>query len=455
VQLGPTPIIASAFFLAGILAQSVAAQQPMTLQEAFLRADQHAYANRMAGADRLVREGEGQATLRGILPTLRVEAGWMRTTDPLNAFGFALRQRAVTPAAFDPARLNHPAPTSNVASALILEQPLVNLDAWAGREAARRGVRASIASAQWTAEITRVQVVQAWFGGVLAKERVATLEAALTAARSHVRQASALLDQGMVTRADLLMAEVKAGELEADLVSARGELALMSRRLALAIGAPGDTSITVPGALPTTDDITETLSDAALSRGDPGLRGDVAAARLGQAAAESDLRRTRAAMLPRLNGFARYDWNSANALVSGDKAWTIGVMASWAPFSGGAELSAARAARGRVALAAAGADAVAAQAALDATERDNALAVARERLAIAERSVAQSAEAHRLVSRSYAGGLATVTELLGAAAAETGSRLARSAAVFQVIVAAAERQQAMGLSLDVLTALGR
>jgi outer membrane protein TolC len=69
--------------------------------------------------------------------------------------------------------------------------------------------------------------------------------------------------------------------------------------------------------------------------------------------------------------------------------------------------------------------------------------------------VAQSVEAHRLVGRSYAGGLSTITDLLAAAAAEAGSRLAYSAAVYQVLVAAAERQRAHGLSLDPLIALGR
>ncbi len=47
-----------------------------------------------------------------------------------------------------------------------------------------------------------------------------------------------------------------------------------------------------------------------------------------------------------------------------------------------------------------------------------------ERLDIAERAVLQSAEAHRIVTRKYAGGIATVVELFDAVAAETGSRLA-------------------------------
>jgi len=451
--LRPTLVVC----LLSLLAPSARAQNraPLSLAEAFDRADRHAYLNRIASAQTRIGEAEGMAALRGILPSVRVETGWMRTTDPLNAFGFTLRQRAVSPAAFDPARLNHPDPISNLASALVLEQPLLNLDAWLGQGAARLAIEASRAAGKWTAEAARVDVVRSWFGGVLARERVRTLEAALAAARSHVRQARALLEQGMVTRADLLLAEVKAGELEADLAAARGDEALMLRRLALVIGAPADTALTLPDSLPSSERLATTLAALAGTSGSSVPRADVEAARLEQAAAEADLRRVRATTLPRINGFARYDWHTPDAPFSGSKAWTLGVMASWAPFSGAAELSAARAARGRVALASAGAEAAAARGSLEVAERQNALDVARARLVIAERSVVHGAEAHRLVARSYAGGLATVTELLGAAAAETGSRLARAAAVYQVILAAAERQQALGLSLDVLTALGR
>lgn len=444
-----------ALVLPGATPSQLHTQEPLNLEEALRRADHQAYANRIATAERRTREGEAMGAWQGILPTVRAEAGWMRTTDPLNAFGFTLRQRAVTPAAFDPARLNDPPATTGVGSALVLEQPLLNLDAWVGRRAGASAAAAAASAERWTVTSTRVDVIRVWFGGVLAREKVATLEAALAAAESHVRQAGLMLEQGMVTRADLLLAQVKAGEIRGDLAAARGDLALATRQLAMVLGTPDDTTLRIPGALPDSQRVAELLAAVEAMHGDPLARGDVEAARLGQQAAGADLRRHQAAMLPRLNGFARYDWNTADAVYRGKESWTVGVMASWSPFSGGAELAASRAARGRAEMAGAGAEAAAAQARLQAAERENALAVARERLIIAGDAVAQGEEAHRLVGRSYAGGLSTITELLTASAAETGARLAHSAAVYQVIVAAAERQQALGLSLDVLIALGR
>jgi len=70
--------------------------------------------------------------------------------------------------------------------------------------------------------------------------------------------------------------------------------------------------------------------------------------------------------------------------------------------------------------------------------------VAREQLAIRERSLEQAREASRLVARKYDAGLATVTDLFDATATETATRLAHAAARYDLLVAAAERRKAMG-----------
>jgi outer membrane protein TolC len=157
--------------------------------------------------------------------------------------------------------------------------------------------------------------------------------------------------------------------------------------------------------------------------------------------------------LPRLNGFARYDWNSPTGLTSGDRNWTVGVMAAWNPFGGPSELADVEAADGRAQAAQAQAEAARANARLEIEQTRTALSVALTRLDIAERAAAQSVEAHRIVSRKYGGGLAGVVELLDAQAAETQSALALSAARSGAIVAAAERRRALGLDPATLASL--
>jgi hypothetical protein len=108
--------------LLGLAAAPAAAQQ-LSLAEALRRADAGAYANRIAAGQHADRAGQRQMALRGILPTLRAEGGFVRTNEPLGAFATTLRQREVSLASFDPARLNYPPPTGNWGAALVAEVP--------------------------------------------------------------------------------------------------------------------------------------------------------------------------------------------------------------------------------------------------------------------------------------------------------------------------------------------
>lgn len=348
-----SPIAAAAALL--LLAAPLRAQD-LSLGEAFRRADRGAYANRIAAGQARESAARADAALRGILPTARLEAGWMRTTDPVAVFGIQLRQRTITQADFNPVTLNDPAARSDVATGTVLEVPVLNPDAWLGRSAAGRAGDAAEASARWTRERTRADVARAYFGALLAAERVATLEAALRAARDHVRQAEAMADNGLVTRSDALLASVKAGEIEADLAGAVADAALARRGLAVLLGMPADTALALPSALPAADRV---RALAALPDGAAGERADLQAARLGLSAAGADRDRARSLLLPRINAFARYDWHAPGAVFGGDPMWTVGVMGSWTPFNGGSELSERRQAEGRLAAARAAAEAAA------------------------------------------------------------------------------------------------
>ena len=81
-------------------------------------------------------------------------------------------------------------------------------------------------------------------------------------------------------------------------------------------------------------------------------------------------------------------------------------MASWSPLAGASELADVEATAGRAQAAQAQAEAARANARLEIEQTRTALSVALTRLDIAEHAAAQSAEAHRIVSRKYSGGLA-------------------------------------------------
>ncbi len=443
----PTILVA----LALTLAAPLRAQAPLTLADAFRRADSAAYANRIAVGSARAQGAQATSALQGILPTLRAEAGWAQTDDPLAAFGFTLQQRGVTMASFDPASLNYPEAVTNWAGGFVAEVPLINVDAWYGRAAASSAGAAAEAGAGWTRETTRVDVARAYFGAILAREQVLTLETAAAAARAHVRAAESMVTNGLATKSDALLAAVQAGQVEAQLIGARGNESISRAQLALILGQPGDTAFILPDSLPSAAQIRGLLALPVTDS--TSARLDVAAAQLGIEAAQRDVRRANAAYIPRLNGFGRFDWNSPDQLFGGQGSYTVGVMASWTPFAGASEIGGRQAAQGRADAARAMAEAAAAKAALEQNATRTQLAVAVARLGIAEVAVEQGSEAHRIVAKKYAGGLATVAELLSAAAVETQTRLGLSDARYQAITADAAARQAAGADLMALSVL--
>jgi len=428
------------------------AAQGLTLVDALARADEAAYPNRMASGDQRAHSGAALGALQGVLPTLRVDGGYLRTTDPLNSFGILLRQRAVTLAAFDPDALNHPDAMHNYAVGLVVEQPIFNPDAWMGRAAAVQASKAAGARTSWTREQIRFAVIRAWFGVAVAEQRVATLEAALAAARQHVRQAESMVAAGLVTRSDALLASVKAGEVESDLIAARGAIESARRGLALLIGSTEADLPPVSGDLPSPGAIRMVLEGGPAGESEGRERPDVQAAEWQADAARLDQRRAEATLLPRLNGFARVDWHDRTTPFGGDRSWTVGVMASWSLFGGGKELGDMRSTAGRQEAARAMAEGTRAQAEVEVRDAATARSVARSRLAIAEAAVIQSEEAHRIVARKYEGEIATVLELLDASAVETRSRLGLAAALFDAITSEARWRLVRG---DDLSALAR
>ena len=414
----------------------------LTLAGALRHADAGAPAIRIADETAAASDAQRLVPLRGILPSIRIDGGYVRTTGPMAAFGTQLAQRGISQADFDPASLNWPAPIGNYTGGVVAEQPHINLDSWRARRAATHAAKATRASSDWTRLSTHADVIGAYYGAVLAAERVTTLDAAAAAAQAHVRQAEAMVRAGMATRSDALLASVKAGEIEAQQVEARSEAAIARRQLALLIGQASDNPI-LPSRLPSSSAIQALAAADTLDQPLAG-RADVGAAQLGMDAARADLQRARSLYLPRLNAFARYDWNSPQHLYGGDKSWTVGVLASWSPFAGASQHAETQVATARLNLATTVATVASDQAQLDVERSRASLRSALTRLELADRAVRQSIEAHRIVSRKYEGGLATVVELLDAAAVETQSRLSLSSSRYAAITATANRRHALG-----------
>lgn len=452
------------------------AQQPtvLKLDQAIREADKAAYANRGAQAQAKLARSNARLPLKAILPSVRLEAGAMTTTDPIGAFGTLLRQRRVSPEAFQPNRLNYPSAIDNMTGGTVLEVPVLNTDAIQGLQAATRAAEAADARSQWATLTTRLMVVRAYYGVILAKEQRHALGAALTAGNAMTRQIEQMQREGLVTHSDLLQMQVRTNAIQAQLLAAEAGALAARQQLDVLLGRDASSEqrgtngayslADLPDKLPPdsvlkrlaqqlSSPVPEQAASSMVSFARSGSlsgegsgegstvirsnREDLRAANLDLAAARIDARRANSTLLPRINGIARYDWNSVGGIYAGRPSWTAGLMASWSLFGGASEFADIQGSRARLSAAQTMTEAAQATAKLEADTSARHLQVALAQLDLASQSLAQSREAYRLVQRRYSGGLATIAELLSAEATETAASLSQAAAQYALIEAIA------------------
>ena len=76
------------------------------------------------------------------LPNIAVSHTGISTTNPLMAFGSKLNQEILTANDFNPALLNDPDQTQNFATKIEVKQPLINMDGFYQRKAAKNKMEA-------------------------------------------------------------------------------------------------------------------------------------------------------------------------------------------------------------------------------------------------------------------------------------------------------------------------
>ena len=186
--------------------------------DALREADSHAFANRIATAATRRRARPARLPLKGILPSARVEGGVVRTTDPIGAFGTTLRQRLVTPAAFDPrgSTIRTPSPTCTAGSCSKCRSSTAMPGRAGGRPRRGRRQRAPRRlDRHHHAHQRRARLLRRHPGR---PRRSPCWSRPQRAADAAVRQVQSMVQQGLVTKADALQASVRAADVTPQLL---------------------------------------------------------------------------------------------------------------------------------------------------------------------------------------------------------------------------------------------
>ena len=375
---------------------------------------------------------------RAFLPSLSIEAGGMRTTDPVAVFGAKLWQGNFAETDFALNALNDPEAYTDFDVTATVQQPILTPEGIFGYKASRKAAAASEAAAERQTEYMLLQTIQAYWGAILASERIGLLEAALASARSHEQQARALHEQGLVTGLDARMASIHAAAIDAQRIGSVAEAENARSAVKMLIALDESTPIELSG------DLEEQLLQAESMT--ESMRRDLEAASLALEAANLNVKRAVGTNLPNIGAFGSVAQHSNDSpWGSGSGHWTVGVRLTWKPFAGLSGIGAVEKAKAERDARAAQLQAANSQATLEQVQAGRNLNAALEKLNVAARAEEEAEAAVTQAEVRYTTGMSTITELLDVQAAHTEAALRHLAARYEAVVAQAALKFAHGV----------
>jgi outer membrane protein TolC len=380
-----------------------AQERPLSLSEAVAQA--RAGSRDVQAARARAEAAAHGATAAGAFrwPTVGVEAGAVRSDDPVAAFGGRLRQGRFSQADFDPAGLNHPDPLTDWSGAMGASWAPLDFAADAGYRAAEAEARAAGLGAEWAERAAGFRAEARYLEAVGMARRLSAAVAAREAAEANEDITRKRRDEGMLTDADLLQAVAFLEGAKAGEIDARRAVADARGRLALAVGWD-------PGAVPIPTDTVFIAPD--VTGGDLAGRPDLRASEAMLGAANARVDQARRSRLPRVEGFARLATHSDKAFSGAETDWTLGLQLRLPLFTGFAIRSQQRATASLRDAAAREHDLRLMEARTQVEEAVRGLNAARQGATAADAAAQAANEAARLMRRRFEEGLITTADLL-------------------------------------------
>jgi outer membrane protein len=395
----------------------------------------------LAGKDRVdgALAGVGKAW-SSFIPKVDVSETYMRTDNPVMAFSAKLNQRAFTNTDF--INVNDPSPVNNFNTRVQATVPVFNGGKeWVGLRRSRLSLAASEDALERARQETVYQVIQGYYGVVLAGEYVKTAEESVKATEGHLKLAQSFFDQGMLIGSEVLLAKVRLAEVKETLIRAKNREATARAAFNTILARPQDTAFQTAGQLEYKEwkvDLGELQQEALRVR--PDLAG------MGQNVRnlEEGIRLAKTDYLPNLNFIGRYELDDKDPFKGRADSYTILGMITWNIFDGFLTTSNVRAAR---------ADKNAASHMLDQM-RDGVLFEVRkayydmqeaaERVAVTGSAVAEGEESLRIIESRFKGGMAKTQDALDAESALSRARTNALQALYDYNVAVAALKLAAG-----------
>jgi outer membrane protein TolC len=360
------------------------------------------------------------------LPSISASHTAISTTNPLMAFGSKLNQEILTASDFNPALLNDPNQTQNYATKIEVLQPLINVDGFYGRQAAKSKYEAYQLQTERTKEYLQLEVNKSFMQLQLAYKAVEVLEKANSTAQANLKLVENYAKQGMLQKTDLLSVQVRVNEVANQLQYAKSNVQNASDYLAFLLNEDNTNKVFKP--------IEEIENGIEISAFEPKLisnRKDILAMDKSVEAHGKMTQMNKMSFLPRLNAFGSYELYDTKIFQTGAKGYTIGAQLSWSVFDGYKTIGKYQKAKADYDKAQTESQQYKAQSQLELNKTNRQLSDAENKVNLSKLALEQSQEAYRIRANRFKEGLEKTTDLLNSETLQFQKELEYLQAVFE------------------------
>jgi outer membrane protein TolC len=374
------------------------AEATLSLDEALARLDARSLPLQQARA----RSDEAAAVARlaraPLLPTLGANGSYTRNSDD---------RRLALPPTMGGGEIVMQA-LDQLSAGAQLRVPLVVPNGWWDLAAAREGARAAEASAEAARQQLRAAFAQGAHLAAAAEEVVLASERAVEAAAEHERSAQRRVAAGTSPPLDHLRAQTERIRRESDLARARADLGRARLALGVMLGEDRPVRVTVPSPEAGAPDAGP-LVERALSR-----RPELAATRAQAEAAGAQVDSAKARLAPQLSGTVAAFVSDVPYVTGETTGWRATLDLTWSLYDGGLRDGKRSQAEAQLAAARAATEATRLQILQEVQDSARDVAVATERLRLAEQQRKLAADAAASAKRSFEAGVASSLDVVDA-----------------------------------------
>lgn len=372
----------------------------------------------------LAARGDFNQTRAVFLPNINASHSAMGTTNPLMAFGFKLNQETVTPADFDPSKLNNPSQINMYATKFEVQQPIINVDGIYQRKAAKAKWEATQMQLARTGDYLSLETERAYMQLQLAYKSVTVLETALNAAEENFRLANNSFKQGYLQQSDVLAVQVRVTEIENQLQYAKSNVINASEYLEVLMNED------VEGVLKPTDSLT-VASELVTIENTIDSRADIKAMEFATEAYRQNHNADKMTFLPRLNAFGSYELYDDQIFQGDANGYFFGAALTWNVFEGSKRFGKMQKSKAEFNKASFELDEYKSESKLEINKAERMFTDAKNNLRLTEMALEQSEEALRIRTNRFREGLERTTDLLMAETQFSQKQLEYFNTVFQ------------------------